>query len=55
MELTNKFNKRIRFLFCITDIFSKFTWIIPLKDDKVITITNAFQEILDECNRSKTK
>ena len=50
MELTNKFNKRIRFLFCITDIFSKFTWIIPLKDDKVITITNAFQEILECMN-----
>ena len=33
------------------DIFSKYTWIIPLKDKKSITITNAFQKISDESNR----
>ena len=34
--------------FIVIDIFSKYTWIIPLKDKEGITITNAFQKILDE-------
>ena len=32
MQLMSKFNKGIRFLLCIIDIFSKYTWVIPLKD-----------------------
>ena len=31
---------------CI-DIFSKCAWVVPLKDKKDITITNAFQKILN--------
>ena len=37
--------------YLLIDIFSKYTWIIPLKDKKSITITSAFQKILDESNR----
>ena len=44
IQLTSKFNKRIRFLLCVIDIYSKYAWIIPLKDKKGITITNAFQK-----------
>ena len=29
----------------VIDIYSIYTWIIPLKDKKGITITNAFQKI----------
>ena len=32
-------------------MFSKYAWVIPLKNKKHITITNAFQKILDESNR----
>ena len=42
MQLISKFNKGIRFLLCIIVIFSKYAWVIPLKDKKGITITNAF-------------
>ena len=42
MQLINNFNKGIRFLLCVTDIFSKYAWVIHLKDKKGITITNAF-------------
>ena len=42
MQLISKFNKRIRFLLWAIDIFSKYAWVIPLKDKKDITITNAF-------------
>ena len=34
MQLINKFNKAFRFLFCVFDIFSKYTWVVPLKDKK---------------------
>ena len=29
----------------VDDIFSKYAWVIPLKDKRDITITNAFQKI----------
>ena len=32
MQLTSKFNKGIHFLLCIIGIFSKYAWVIPLKD-----------------------
>ena len=51
MQLISKVNKRIRFLLCVIDIFSKCAWIIHLKDKKCITITNDFKKILDESNR----
>ena len=48
MELLSKFNKGFRFLLCVIDIFSKYTWVIPLKDKKSISIVNTFQIILKE-------
>ena len=48
MQLKSKFNKRIRFLLCITDVFSIYAWVVPLKDKKGVTIVNAFQNILNE-------
>ena len=51
VQLISKFSKWIRFLLCVTDIFSKYAWVIPLKDKKDITIINAFQKIIDESNR----
>ena len=34
MQLLNKFNKGYRFLLCVIDIYSKYAWVIPLKDKK---------------------
>ena len=34
MLLLSKFNKGFRFLLRVIDIFSKYTWVIPLKDKK---------------------
>ena len=36
MQLLSKFNKRFRFLLCVLNIFSKYAWVIPLKDKKGI-------------------
>ena len=53
MQLISKSNKRFRFLLCVIDIFSKYAWVVPLQNKKGITITNAFQKILEETNRRK--
>ena len=39
----------------LIDIFGKYAWVVPLKDKKGITITNAFQNILKESNRIPNK
>ena len=55
MQLINNFNKGFRFLLCIIDIFSKYAWVVPLKDKKGVSIVNAFQKILNDSNRKPNK
>ena len=55
MQLISKFNKAFRFLLCVIDIFSKYAWVVPLKDKKGISIINAFQKILKESVRKPNK
>ena len=55
MQLIRKFNKGFRFLLCIIDIFSKYAWVVPLKDKKGVSIVDAFQKILDDSNRKPNK
>ena len=43
MQLISKFNKELRFLSCVIDIFSKYAWVVPLKDKNGVSIVNAFQ------------
>ena len=53
--MKSKFNKGFRFLLRVIDIYSKYACVIPLKDKKGITITDAYQKILYESNRRKAK
>ena len=53
MQLLSKYNKGIRFLLCVIDIFSKYAWVVPLKDKKGISIVKAFQIILKQLNSRK--
>ena len=53
--MISNFNKGFRFLFYVIDIYSKYAWVIPLKNKKGITIINAFQKILKEPNRKPSK
>ena len=53
--MISKFDKGITFLLCVIDIYSKYAWDVPLKDKKGITITIAFQKILDESSRKPNK
>ena len=40
---------------CVIDIFSKYAWVVPLKDKKGISIVNAFQKILNQSGRKPNK
>ena len=51
VQLLSKCNKGIRFLLCVIDIFSKYAWVVPLKDKKGISILKAFQILLKQSNR----
>ena len=55
MQLIIKFNKRFRFLLCVIDIFSKYAWVVSLKDKKGVSIVDAFQKILDKSGRKPNK
>ena len=52
MKLISKSNKWFRFLLCAIDIYSKYAWVVPLKDKKS---TNTFQNILDESGHKPSK
>ena len=55
MQLLSKFNKEIRFLLCVIDLFSKYAFVVPLKEKKGVRIVNAFQSILDKSGRKPNK
>ena len=55
MQLITKFNKGLRFLLYVIDIFSKYAWFVPLKDEKSASIVDAFQKILNDSNRTPSK
>ena len=55
MPLISKFHKGFRFLLCVIDIYSKYAWVVPLKDKKDVSIVNAFQSILNKSNRKPNK
>ena len=48
MQKFAKLNKGYRYLLTCIDIFSKFAWVIPLKDKRGITIKNALEKIFKE-------
>ena len=55
MQIISKYNKGIRYLLCAIDLLGKYAFVIPLKDKKGATITNAFQSILNSSKRKPNK
>ena len=55
MQLISKYNKGIRHLLCVIDFFCKYTWVVPLKDEKGVSIVNTFQNIFKKSNRKPNK
>ena len=55
MQLLSKFNKGIKYLLCVIDLFSKYAFVVPLKDKKGISTVNVFQSILNKSKRKPNK
>ena len=48
MQSLSKYNKGNKYLLCAIDLFSKYAWVVPIKDKKGTSIVNAFQKIISE-------
>ena len=55
MQSLSRKNKGIKYLLCATDMYSKYAFVIPLKDEKGISIVNAFNKIIKQSNRRPNK
>ena len=55
MQLLSKFNKGIKYLLCVIDLFSIYAFVVPLKYKRGVSIVNAFQSILDKSGRKPNK
>ena len=48
MQSLSKYNKGIKYLLCAIDLFSKYAWVVPIKDIKGTSIVNAFKKIISK-------
>ena len=53
MQSLSKYNKGIKYLLCAIDLFSKYAWVIPIKDKKSTSIVNVFKKIISEEKKNK--
>ena len=51
----SKYNKEIKYLLCAINLFSKYAWVIPMKDKKGISIVNAFKKLISEKSEAESK
>ena len=55
MQSLSRKSKGIKYLLCAIDLYSKYAFVIPLKDKKGISIVNAFNKIIKQSNRKPNK
>ena len=55
MSLISKFNKGIKYLLCVIDLFSRYAWVVHLKNKKGESIVEGFQSILNTSGRKPNK
>ena len=55
MQSLSRKNKGIKYLLCVIDLYSKYAFVIPLKDKKGISILNAFDKIIKQYNGKPNK
>ena len=55
MQSLSRKNKGIKYLLCVIDLYSKYAFVIPLKDKKGISIVNPFNKIIKQSNRKPNK
>ena len=44
----SKYKKGFKYLLCAIDLFSKYAWVIPIKDKKGTSIVNPFKKTISE-------
>ena len=49
----SKYNKGIKYLLYAIDLFSKYAWVVPIKDKKGTSIVNAFKKIISKSKPNK--
>ena len=55
MQTLSKYTKGIKYLLCAIRLFSKYAWVIPIKDKKGTSIVNAFKKIISEKSEASLK
>ena len=55
MKLLSKQNKGIKYLLWAIDLFSKYAFVVPLKDKKRFSVTNAFDKIIKQSVKKSNK
>ena len=55
MQSLSKKNKGIKNLLCVIDLFSKYAFVVPLKDKKGNSVTNGFNKIIKQSGRKPNK
>ena len=55
MQSLSKYNKGNKYLLCAIDLFSKYAWVIPIKDKKGTSIVNAFKKIISKGSEAESK
>ena len=55
MQSLSTKNKGIKYLLCAIDLYSKYAFVVPLKDKKGISIVNAFDKIIKQSHRKPNK
>ena len=53
MQSLSRYNKGFKYLLCAIDLFSKYAWVIPIKDKKDTGIVNAFKKIISKRKPNK--
>ena len=53
LQSLSKYNKGIKYLVCVIDLFNKYAWIVHLKDKRGIAVVNAFQKIISKGHKPK--
>ena len=55
MQLLSRQNKGIKYLLCVIDLFSKYAFVVPLKDKKGASVVKGFKKIVNESSRRPNK
>ena len=53
MQSLSRYNKGFKYLLCAIELFSKYAWVIPIKDKKGASIVNAFKKIISKRKPNK--